>query len=128
MIEILYFLARNRKCEGEIGLEGYFSCRRVANELQRMGYVPEDIISALNVSLHGQLITADRMNFTSVSFDDSVHISASGFMHVRVLAARIALSGRGCCELIGATQIQVLSNRRLHNPAARAESNSDCVP
>ena len=89
MIEILYFLARNRKRRGEIGLEGYFSCRRVASELQRMGYIPEDILSALNVALQRQLITADHMNFTNVSFDDSVHILASGFMHVRVLAARM---------------------------------------
>ena len=89
MIEVLYFLARNRKRKGEIGLEGYFSCRRVADELQRMGYVPEDALSALNVALQRQLITADHMNFTSVDFDDSVHILASGFMHVRVLAARM---------------------------------------
>ena len=89
MVEILYFLARNRKRKGETGLEGYFSCRRVADELQRMGYVPEDTLSALNIALQRQLISADHMNFTSVAFDDSVHILASGFMHVRVLAARI---------------------------------------
>ena len=89
MIEILYFLARNRKRKGETGLEGYFSCRRVADELQRMGYIPEDTLSALNVALQRQLISADHMNFTCVDFDDSVHILASGFMHVRVLAARI---------------------------------------
>jgi hypothetical protein len=89
MIEILYFLARNRKRKGEAGLEGYFTCRRIADELQRMGYVPEDVRSALNIALQRQLITADHMNFTSVDFDDSVHILASGFMHVRVLAARI---------------------------------------
>jgi hypothetical protein len=89
LIEILYFLARNRKRKGEIGLEGYFSCGRLADELQRMGYVPEDTLAALNVALQRQLISADHMNFTSVAYDDSVRILASGYMHVRILAARM---------------------------------------
>lgn len=89
LVEILYFLARNRKRRGEIGLEGYFTCRRVADELQRFGYVPDDTLLALNTLLQRQLIGADHMNFTSVNFDDSVHILASGYMHVRVLAGRL---------------------------------------
>ena len=89
LVEILYFLAINRKRKGAIGLEGYFTCSQIAKELQLLGYIPDDILSALNAALQRQLISADHMNFTSVSFDDSVHILASGYMHVKVLAARL---------------------------------------
>ena len=89
LVEVLYFLAINRKRKGAIGLEGYFTCRHIAQELQRLGYVPDDILAALNVALQRQLIGADHMNFTSVSFHDSVRILASGYMHVRVLAGRL---------------------------------------
>jgi hypothetical protein len=89
LVEILYFLARNRKARGQIGLEGYFTCRYVADELQRLGYVAEDVLAAINMLLNRRLVAADHMNFSSVSLDDSVHILASGFMHVRLIAARM---------------------------------------
>jgi len=88
LIEILYSLARNRKRVGQIGLEGYFTCRSIAEDLQKFGYVPEDTLAALNVLLRRQLIAADHMNFRKVEFDDCVRILASGFIHVRVLAGR----------------------------------------
>lgn len=89
MIEALYFLTLNRKKRGQIGLEGYFTCRSIADALQRYGYVPEDVLGALNHLLRKQLITADHMNRSAVSFDDSVHILAAGFMHLRVLPERL---------------------------------------
>ncbi|MGA9527621.1 MAG: type I restriction enzyme HsdR N-terminal domain-containing protein [Terriglobales bacterium] len=89
LAEILYFLAVNRKKVGQIGLEGYFTCRHVAEELQRLGYVPDDVLDALNVLLARELIAADHMNFVSVGPDDSVRILASGWMHVRILAGRL---------------------------------------
>jgi hypothetical protein len=89
LIDILYLLAASRKRTGEIGLEGYFTCRFVANELQRRGYIPEDVLDGLNLLLRKELIAADHMNFTSVGYDDSVKILASGFMHVRILVGRI---------------------------------------
>jgi len=89
LCEALWFLATNRKRTGEIGLEGYFTCRHVAVELQKLGYVPEDVLSALNLLLKRKLISADHMNFQQVEFDDSVQILASGFMHVRILSGRI---------------------------------------
>ena len=87
--EVLYYLAINRKRKGQIGLEGYFTCRHVANELQRYGYSTEDSLGALNVLLKKELISADHMNFVRVGFDDSVRILPSGYMHVRVLASRL---------------------------------------
>ncbi len=58
-------------------------------ELQKQGYVPQDTLSALNYLLKRQLITADHLNFSGVKEDDSVKISASGFMHLRFLPARL---------------------------------------
>jgi hypothetical protein len=89
LIEILYFLVMNRKRAGQIGLEGYWTCRHVSEEMQRFGYIPEDTLLALNYLLRRQLVSADHLNFREVKFDDSVKISASGFMHLRVLPARL---------------------------------------
>ena len=89
MIEILYFLVMNRKRAGQIGLEGYWTCRHVSEEMQRFGYIPKDTLASLNYLLRRQLIYADHLNFRAVDFDDSVRISASGFMHLRVLPARL---------------------------------------
>lgn len=88
-VEALFFLHLNRKKRGQIGLEGYFTCRHVADVLQQYGYVPEDVLASLNHLLRKQLITADHMGHTSVGFDDAVHILASGFMHLRVLPERL---------------------------------------
>jgi hypothetical protein len=89
LVEILYYLNRNRKTRGEIGLEGYFTCRRIADELQKYGYVPEDVRCGIGYLLKKQLVSADHMNFTSVDFSDSVRILASGHMHLRVLPERL---------------------------------------
>ncbi|HEV2202744.1 MAG TPA: hypothetical protein VGR73_23240, partial [Bryobacteraceae bacterium] len=87
--EILYFLYTNRKRRGQIGLEGYFTCRYLADELQRYGYIPEDVLQAMRFLLGKQLITADHMNFAGVEFTDSVRILAAGFMHLRILPERL---------------------------------------
>jgi len=89
LIEILYTLQRNRKRVGQIGLEGYFTCRSLAQDLQKFGYTPTDTLKGLNLLLRRQLIAADHMNFRQVEFDDCVRILASGFIHLRVLSGRI---------------------------------------
>jgi hypothetical protein len=61
----------------------------VTEELQRLGYVPEDVLGGLNLLLRRELLGADHMNFNEVRPDDSVRILASGFMHVRILVGRI---------------------------------------
>ncbi len=87
--EILYLLGANRKRKGEIGLEGYFSCRHVADEMQRLGYSEDDTLGALNMLLKREQISADHMNLRGVGFDDSVHILPAGYIHVRILASRL---------------------------------------
>ena len=87
--EILFYLARNRHTIGELGIEGYFSVRHVAYELQLSGFDPDDVLHACNILLPRYLINADHMNSLSVTMTDCVKISASGYIHLRVLAERI---------------------------------------
>ena len=47
LVEILYFLFNNRKTVGHINVEGYFTCSQVADVLQKLGYIPNDVFIAL---------------------------------------------------------------------------------
>jgi hypothetical protein len=87
--EILFWLCDNRKTRGEIGLEGFFSVQRIADELQRRGFVREDITAACSWLLRKQLIEADSMNQSHVELIDSVKVTASGFIHLRILCERL---------------------------------------
>lgn len=87
--EVLFFLADNRKIQGEIGLEGYFSILRICDELQSMGYVQSDVISACNWLTRKGLIQADNFASLEVSLDNCVRISSSGFMHLMILSERL---------------------------------------
>src|SRR5262249_17922903 len=87
--EILFWLSDNRKRRGGIGLEGYFSVEMIADELQKRGYVRDDICQACSWLLQKNLIEADHMNQSSVEFTDSVKVTAAGFIHVRVLCERL---------------------------------------
>lgn len=89
LAEILFWLADNRKRRGEIGLEGYFSGARLADELQKRGFVREDVCKGCSWLVEKNLIEADHMGRTSVTFDDSIKISAAGFIHLRVLCERL---------------------------------------
>lgn len=89
LVEILYYLALNKKRTGQIGLQGYFTCESVMHEVQRLGYVERDVLDGLNRLLKRRLIGADHMNFNEVGPQDSVRIHASGFIHVRVLTGRL---------------------------------------
>ena len=89
LIEVLYFLCINRKRQGEIGLEGYFSVARICDEVQKLGYDRDDVRKATNYLLNRQLILADNFNFSAVGLDDCVKIQASGFVHLRILCERI---------------------------------------
>jgi hypothetical protein len=87
--EILFWLCDNRKTRGEIGLEGFFTVHRIAEELQRCGFVRDDIVAACTWLLRKQLIEADHMNQTEVVLTDSVKVTASGFIHLRILCERL---------------------------------------
>ena len=88
LVEILFFLFRNRKTVGAIGLEGYFSCQQVADALQKLGYIPDDVIIGLRRLIKSELIITDRMSSVDISDDDSVRILAAGWVHLRLLSGR----------------------------------------
>ncbi len=89
LCECLFFLAMNRTVVGQLGIEGYFTCRHVCDAVQLLGYAPDDTLLALNYLLGRQLISADHMRFSEVGFDDAIRILASGFMHIRILPERL---------------------------------------
>jgi hypothetical protein len=88
LIEILFFLFRNRKAVGQINVEGYFTCVQVADALQKLGYVPDDVFLTLKHLARTELIVTDRMNTTEVVWEDSVRILAAGWVHLRLLSER----------------------------------------
>jgi hypothetical protein len=87
-IEILFYLARRRKSVGGIGLEGYFTYLQIVDALQVFGYDPEDLLYVLGDLNRADLISNDRMSSGGVELDDAVRITASGYIHVRVLTGR----------------------------------------
>jgi hypothetical protein len=88
LAEILFFLFVNRKSVGAIGLEGFFSCPQIIDALQKLGYVPDDVVLALQHLVRTELVVTDRMNSTGVEIEDSVRILAAGWVHIRILTER----------------------------------------
>jgi hypothetical protein len=88
LIEILFFLFSNRKMIGLINLEGYFTCQQVADALQKLGYVPDDVFLAIGNLVRSELIITDRLNTRDVRWEDSVRIWAAGWVHLRILTER----------------------------------------
>jgi hypothetical protein len=88
IIEILYFLILNRRVRGPINIEGYFTCTQVADALQKLGYVPADVLSMIKHLVRSELIITDRMNAADVEWQDSVRILAAGWVHLRLLSGR----------------------------------------
>jgi hypothetical protein len=84
----LFFLFQNRKIVGAIGLEGYFSCRQLTDALQKLGYIPDDVMIGLRQLVRAELIITDRMSSTTVAEEDSVRILAAGWVHIRLLSGR----------------------------------------
>ena len=87
--EILFWLCHNRKRQGSIGLEGYFSIQAIADELQPKGFIMDDVLAACSWLLERKLVEADHMNTTEVEFSDSIKVTASGFIHIRILCERV---------------------------------------
>jgi hypothetical protein len=69
--DVLFWLADNRKRRDEIGLEGCFSVARLADELQKRGFVRGDVCNACSWLVRKNLLEADNMNRESVTFADT---------------------------------------------------------
>lgn len=89
VIEILFYLSARRKQSGQIGIEGYFTVEHLCDEMQRLGFDPEDVQKAVIYALARYLVDADHMGNISVGPADSVKISASGYIHLRTLVERL---------------------------------------
>ena len=87
--DLLFWLYQNRKKTGSIGLEGYFSVSHIADVLQLRGYVANDVMSACSWLVKRYLIESDAMNYSEVGIADSVKVTASGFIHLRILSNRL---------------------------------------
>lgn len=89
LADIVFWLCENRKRQGHIGYEGYFSVEHIADVLQLRGYVREDVVAACSWLVRKQMIEADHMNQSHVELSDCVKVTASGFIHVRILCERM---------------------------------------
>ena len=89
IVDILFWLCERRKTRGQIGLEGYFAVEIISDELQLRGHVREDVLSACKWMLEKLLIEADHINHLRLDLDDCVKVTASGFIHMRVLCEQI---------------------------------------
>ncbi len=88
MVEILDYLASNRKKHTGFKLEGYYHVPDVIEAHSHHGYSTEDMMWALEKCLNHGLITADHQRSKNITFDDYVKISAAGFYHIRYLSKR----------------------------------------
>ncbi|WP_158789999.1 P-loop NTPase fold protein [Granulicella sp. L60] len=88
LIEILFYLFKNKKTVGLINVEGYFTCTQIADAMQKMGYVPDDVFLTLRHLTRTELVVTDRMNTTDLIWQDSIRILAAGWVHLRLLSGR----------------------------------------
>jgi hypothetical protein len=87
--EILEFLIENRKKLGDARAEGFFSVQFLNDRFSRMGFPPDDVITTLQMLAFHNLIISDHMRSTEIAKDDFVRVHASGFIHARILSARV---------------------------------------
>lgn len=88
LVEILFFLFKNKKTIGLINVEGYFTCTQIADAMQKLGYVPNDVFITLQHLARTELVVTDRMNTSDLIWGDSIRILAAGWVHLRILTER----------------------------------------
>ena len=84
-VDILYLLYSKRNVVGTLGLEGYRTVNSIADEFQLRGYVLEDVVDAINMMLKSRLVESDHFKRQLDSAEDSVKVTYSGFIHMRLL-------------------------------------------
>ena len=87
--EILFWLIGKRKVAGDNGHMGYFSVTHIADELELLGFVRNDVQAASKYALKNGLIEADTLSVIDLGSDDCVKATASGWVHMRILSERI---------------------------------------
>ena len=87
--EILFWLIGNRKVAGDNGHLGYFSVAHIADQLEVIGFVRDDVHEACMFALEKGLIEADTLSLIELGENDSVKATASGWAHMRILSERV---------------------------------------
>ncbi len=87
--EILYLLIGWRKVKGDNGHMGYFSICSIARRLEAMGFVREDVMSACQYLVSKALVEPDTLSLTKLDETDCIKVTASGFIHMRILSERV---------------------------------------
>ena len=88
IVDTLYWLNKNKRRIGHLGLEGYHTVDCLTDEMQLCGYLGEDVISVSNELLSDGLIEADSFGKQLAGPEASIRISFSGFIHLRLLVSR----------------------------------------
>lgn len=88
LVACLEHLASRRKKRGALNVEGYVWVRDVVRELTESIYAAEDVLWALESLLNQGLVVADHMRSKGITLEDYIKISASGFIHLRILLCR----------------------------------------
>lgn len=86
--ELLFYLLGQRRVNGENGQLGFVAVSRVQSHLERIGFVDRDVMHACHYLLSSELVEADSATALTLSSTDSVKATASGWVHMRLLAAR----------------------------------------
>lgn len=88
-VEILYWLIGKRKAKGDNGHMGYFAVSHIGQDLEKLGFVPEDVLGACEFLVANALIEPDTLSLVNLERNDCVKVTASGFIHMRILSERI---------------------------------------
>lgn len=86
--ELLFYLLGQRRVNGENGQLGFVAVSRVQSHLELIGFVDRDVMHACHYLLSSELVEADSATALTLSSTDSVKATASGWVHMRLLAAR----------------------------------------
>lgn len=87
--EILFFLIGQRKIKGDNGQMGFVAFQRLLVEIESRGFIGGDIKEAALFCLEKELIEVDTSSPDSIGETDCVKATASGWAHMRLLAARL---------------------------------------
>jgi GTPase SAR1 family protein len=88
-IEILFWLIKKRKLQGDNGQNGYFSIVKIINQMEKLGFETSDTFKACQYLLKRQLVEADTLSLVELSESDCVKATASGWAHMTIMCNRM---------------------------------------
>lgn len=88
VVEAIFYLVRNIRSPGDNGQMGFVSVERVLERLEAFGFVRDDIFEAILYLVRKDLVETDSATATTLSREDAVKATASGWAHLRILSSR----------------------------------------